>query len=82
MCLTIPGRILRLVAEEPDARVAEVDFGGTRKMVNLVFLPEAAVGDYVVVHAGFATAKIPEAEALEAQGHFRDIQRLTESADT
>jgi len=79
MCLTVPGQILRLGSEDPAGRVAEVDFAGIRKTVNLLFLPEAAVGDYVVVHAGFATARIPEAEALEAQEHFREIQRLTES---
>ncbi|MGD0256838.1 MAG: HypC/HybG/HupF family hydrogenase formation chaperone [Thermoplasmata archaeon] len=81
MCLAVPGRILRVLDETPEARVAEVDFAGVRKSVNLVFLPEAAVGNYVVVHAGFATNLIPEAEALEAQEHFRQIQRLTASAD-
>ncbi len=80
MCLAVPGQILRLLEETTEGRVAEVDFVGTRKVVNLVFLPEAAVGDYVVVHAGFATTLIAEAEAREAQGHFREIQRLTESA--
>lgn len=82
MCLAVPGQILRLRDETTEGRVAEVDFVGTRKSVNLLFLPEANVGDYVVVHAGFATHRIPEAEALEAQGHFREIQRLTESAST
>jgi hydrogenase expression/formation protein HypC len=77
MCLAIPGRILREVEGTPEGRVVEVDFAGTLKRVNLVFLPEAQVGEFVVVHAGFATALIPEAEALEAQEHFRTIQRLT-----
>ena len=79
MCLTVPGKVVRLLGDDPAGRVAEVDFAGTRKTVNLLFLPEAAVGDYVVVHAGFATERIPEAEALEAQGHFREIQHLTGS---
>ncbi|MGA8275083.1 MAG: HypC/HybG/HupF family hydrogenase formation chaperone [Thermoplasmata archaeon] len=81
MCLAIPGQILRVLEETPEARIAEVDFAGVRKSVNLVFLPEATLGSYVVVHAGFATALIPEADALEAQEHFRQIQRLTGSVD-
>ena len=80
MCLAIPGKVLGVVEETPEARVAEVDFAGVRKSVNLVFLPEATVGSYVVVHAGFATALIPEAEALEAQENYRQIQRLSASA--
>jgi hydrogenase expression/formation protein HypC len=77
MCLAIPGRIVRLTEETPENRVAEVDFAGTRRSVNLLYLPEAIVGDYVVVHAGFATTLLPEAEALEAQAHYREIQELT-----
>ncbi|MCI4372040.1 MAG: HypC/HybG/HupF family hydrogenase formation chaperone [Thermoplasmata archaeon] len=79
MCLSVPGRVVRILEETPESRTAEVDFAGVRKSVNLVFLPEAAVGSYVVVHAGFATTVVPEAEALEAQEHFRQIQRLTET---
>jgi hydrogenase expression/formation protein HypC len=81
MCLAMPGQVVRIVEETPESRTAEVDFAGLRKSVNLIFLPEARVGDYVIVHAGFANAVIPELEALEAQEHFREIQRLTGSAD-
>ncbi|MCI4343120.1 MAG: HypC/HybG/HupF family hydrogenase formation chaperone [Thermoplasmata archaeon] len=81
MCLSIPGMVLRMIEETPEARTAEVDFSGIRRTVNLVFLPEAGVGDFVIVHAGFATALIPESEALEAQEHFRQIQQLTGSTD-
>ncbi len=80
MCLAIPGRIFRLTEETAENRVAEVDFAGLRKSVNLLYLPEANVGDYVVVHAGFATTLLPEAEALEALGHYREIQELTGTA--
>jgi hydrogenase expression/formation protein HypC len=82
VCLSVPGQILRVREETPEGRVADVDFAGVQKTVNLLYLPDAEVGDYVVVHAGFATTVIPEAEALEAQGHFREIQRLTESLGT
>ncbi len=77
MCLTIPGRVVRVLEATPEGRVAEVDFAGSVRRVNLLFLPEATVGDYVVAHAGYATGLVDEAEALEAQAHWREIQRLT-----
>ncbi|MGA8664301.1 MAG: HypC/HybG/HupF family hydrogenase formation chaperone [Thermoplasmata archaeon] len=77
MCLAVPGKILRVVEETPEGRLVEADFAGTRKTVNLIFLPEAAVGSYIIVHAGFATTLVSEADALEAQEHFRTIQRIT-----
>jgi hydrogenase expression/formation protein HypC len=81
MCLAVPGKVLRVISDSDEGRVVEADFGGLLKNVNLLFLPEASVGDYVIVHAGFATALIPEAEALEAQAHLREIERLTGPAD-
>ncbi len=66
MCLTIPGRILRIDPSDPTARMAVVEFTGVEKRVNLIYLPEAKVGDYVLVHAGFATDTMVEAEAREA----------------
>jgi len=80
MCLAIPGRVLRLLDVGSPSRVAEVDFAGIRKTVNLVYVPDAAVGDYVIVHAGFATARIGEREALEALEYVRQISSLPESA--
>lgn len=66
MCLMIPGRIENIEGDEPILRTAIVDFSGIVKRVNLVYLPEAEVGNYVLVHAGFATEVIPEEEAREA----------------
>ncbi len=62
MCLAVPGKIL----ESQDIgynRIAKVQFGGVTRQVVLDFVPEAEVGDYVVVHVGFAISKIDEAEA-------------------
>ena len=62
MCLAIPGKIL----SEEDlgfARTARVQFGGIVRQVRLDFVPEAATGDYVLVHVGFAISKIDEEEA-------------------
>lgn len=66
MCLTIPGRIESLAGTGPLDRSATVNFEGLRKTVQMLYLPEARVGEYVLVQAGFAIARVPEEEALEA----------------
>jgi hydrogenase expression/formation protein HypC len=63
MCLAIPGKVLE-TADTDSNRVAQVQFGGVTRQVYLDFVPEAGVGDYVLVHVGFAISKIDEAEAL------------------
>jgi hydrogenase expression/formation protein HypC len=63
MCLAIPGKVLEAV-EHGDNRIAQVQFGSVTRQVYLDFVPEAGVGDYVLVHVGFAISKIDEAEAL------------------
>ena len=67
MCLAVPGKIL-CVADGVDAtigRVATVDFQGSRMEASLSLVPEAAVGDWVLVHAGFALTVLDETEARE-----------------
>ncbi len=62
MCLAVPGKILS--AEDRDgSRVARVQFGGIVRQVYLDFVPEAAVGDFVVVHVGFALSRVDAEEA-------------------
>ncbi|KAA3614332.1 MAG: HypC/HybG/HupF family hydrogenase formation chaperone [Planctomycetota bacterium] len=63
MCLAVPGRILSLHGEDPLQRTAQVDFGGVVKEINMAFLPECGVQDYVLVHVGFAISKVDEEEA-------------------
>ena len=63
MCLAIPGRIERVL--EDDLRTGTVSFGGISKDVCLALVPEAGVGDYVIVHVGFAISKVDEAAAQE-----------------
>lgn len=62
MCLAIPGKILE-VAELGPLRSARVQFGGIVRQVSLNFVPEARMGDYVMVHVGFAISKVDAAEA-------------------
>lgn len=76
MCLSIPGRIVRIDSRDASMRTALVDFDGLEKTVQLLYLPEAVVGDYVVVHAGFATQRLPEPEALEALRYAREMSAM------
>ena len=62
MCLAIPGKILEIQGEAP-LRAARVQFGGIVRQVSLDFVPEAGVGDYVMVHVGFAISRVDAAEA-------------------
>ena len=62
MCLAIPGKILE-TSERDGAPTARVDFGGVTRPVRLDFVPEAQVGDYVIVHVGFALSRVDAEEA-------------------
>lgn len=75
MCLAIPGKVLSV--EEGMGRLAKVQFGGITRTASLDFVPEAGVGDYVLVHVGYAISKIDEEEAqktLEALQSLADLQ--------
>ncbi|MDG6107294.1 HypC/HybG/HupF family hydrogenase formation chaperone [Dactylosporangium aurantiacum] len=62
MCLGVPGRILR-TADAGGITMGTVDFGGVLREVCLAYTPQAQVGDYVIVHVGFAISRVDEAEA-------------------
>jgi hydrogenase expression/formation protein HypC len=74
MCLAVPGEIIEL-AEPPDGelRTGRVSFGGVTKPVCLACVPEAGIGDFVLVHAGFAIAQISRAHAREALAYLAQI---------
>ena len=79
MCLAVPGKVLESRQEGP-SRIAKVGFGGVTRQVYLDFVPDAEVGDYVIVHVGFAISKVDEAEAkrtyelLEEMGAFLEAE--------
>jgi hydrogenase expression/formation protein HypC len=75
MCLGIPGRIVDVTApaDRPDLRTGTVDFDGVRRQVCLAYTPEAGVGDYVIVHVGFAISTVDEAEAERTLSVIRAI---------
>lgn len=70
MCLAIPGQILRL-ADDDGVLMADVSFGGVEKSVCLEYLRDAAVGEYVIVHVGFAIQRLDEASALDTLASFQ-----------
>ena len=78
MCLGIPGRVVSIEQNPLGMTQGKVSFGGITKDVCLAYVPGVAVGDYVVVHVGFAISRIDEEEAAEV---FRLLQRMSETAD-
>ena len=72
MCLAIPGKVIG-IAEENGLRMGRVDFGGVVKRVCLDYVPEVVVGDYTIVHVGFALSKIDEQEAVRTLEVFRQM---------
>lgn len=79
MCLGIPGQITKIWhTEDSNLPMAQVDFGGVGKEVCLSFTPEAQVGDYVVVHVGFAISIIDEEEAERTFAMLAEIEALGE----
>jgi len=79
VCLAVPGRLLSVAGEAPLTRVGRVDFGGVVKEINLAFVPEARVGEYVLVHVGFALTVIDEDEAVQVFEHLREMGELLDA---
>lgn len=79
MCLAVPGRVLSVAGDDPILRTGRVDFGGIVKQINLAFVPDARVGDYVLVHVGIAIAVIDEAEAQRSFEHLQEIGALADA---
>jgi len=77
MCLAVPGKLLSITGSD-ETRMGQVSFGGVGKEACLAFVPEAKVGDYVLVHAGFAITILDEAEATQTLEYFRQIGELAE----
>ncbi len=74
MCLAIPGKIVEFTDALDDVfRIAKVDYGGIQKEVNMSMLPEAKVGDYVMVHVGVAISIVDEQEAQETAKFLRQM---------
>lgn len=77
MCLAVPGRVMSL-EEKDGTQMADVDFGGVRKSVCLQYIPDVQVGEYVVVHVGFAIQRLDEQSAIETLANFEKLGILEE----
>lgn len=78
MCLGIPGRLIE-VYQRDGLTMGKVEFGGILKEICLTYTPEAQVGDYVIVHVGFAISQIDETEAQEIFSYLEAIGELDDS---
>ncbi len=78
MCLAIPGKIERITGDDPLTRMGQVNYGGILKEASLAYVPEAQVGDYVIVHVGFALSRVDEAEAQKVFEYLKQMEELEE----
>lgn len=76
MCLGVPGKILSIEGPDPMLRMGRVSIGGVVRDTNLSFVPEAEVGDYVIVHVGFAISTLDEEEANAVFEYLRQMGEL------
>lgn len=81
MCLAVPGKVTE-VYEAHGTKMGKVDFDGISKEVCLAYLPDIEVGDYTIVHVGFAISKIDEKSALETLQIFREMGILEEELNS
>ncbi len=79
MCLAIPGKVISIEEGESELlRTGRVRFGGIVKEVNLAYVPDAAVDDYVIVHVGFAISKVDPDEAARVFEYLKEMGELEE----
>ena len=78
MCLAVPGKLESISGTDPLLLSGCVDFGGVRREVSLACLPDARVGDYVLVHVGMAIGRVDEDEARKILGYLREMEELAE----
>jgi hydrogenase expression/formation protein HypC len=77
MCLGIPGKVIA-IWDESGTRMSRVDFGGTTKTVCLAYLPDLKIGEFAIVHAGFAINRLDEKSANDTLAMFADLGVLDE----
>ncbi len=82
MCLAVPGKIESIEGAEPMLRTGRVSFGGIVKTVSLAYVPEARIGDYVLVHVGFAISIVDEKEAAQVFAYLEEMGELKELEGT
>ncbi|HLY28661.1 MAG TPA: HypC/HybG/HupF family hydrogenase formation chaperone [Aggregatilineales bacterium] len=78
MCLAIPGRIVNITGDSPLTRTGQIDYGGIFKEASLAYVPEAKVGNYVIVHVGFAIGIVDDVEAHRVFDYLAEMGELAE----
>jgi hydrogenase expression/formation protein HypC len=78
MCLAIPGKVVSISGDDPVTRMGRIDFSGVIKQASLAYVPEVQIGDYVIVHVGFALSKVDEDEAQKVFEYLKQIGELGE----
>ncbi|HMO51737.1 MAG TPA: HypC/HybG/HupF family hydrogenase formation chaperone [Kiritimatiellia bacterium] len=78
MCLAIPGQLQSISGDEGYRRSGRVSFGGVIREVNLAYVPQAKVGDYVMVHVGFALSVVDAEEAAQVFDYLKQMDELNE----
>ncbi|MEQ1606256.1 MAG: HypC/HybG/HupF family hydrogenase formation chaperone [Pyrinomonadaceae bacterium] len=78
MCLAVPGKLVSIDGFDPTFRTGKVNFGGIVKEVNLAYVPEAKLGNYVLVHVGFALTVVDEEEATKVFTYLKEMDELGE----
>lgn len=73
MCLAVPGKIVSIAGDDPLMRSGKLNFGGVLKQVSLAYVPEAKVGDYAIVHVGFAISLIDQDEAEQTLADLKQL---------
>ena len=78
MCLGVPGQVIAIEPNPLGMTMGKVNFAGVTKSVCLAYVPDIQVGDYVVVHVGFAISKVDEREASKVFAYLREMDDLNE----
>jgi len=81
MCLAIPGKVVSISGDDALTRMGKIDFSGVIKQASLAYVPEVVIGDYVIVHVGFALSKVDEAEAEKVFEYLKQMGELGELED-
>jgi len=81
MCLAIPGKVQSINGDDPITRMGRINFSGIIKEASLAYVPEVKVGDYVIVHVGFALSKVDEDEAQKVFEYLKQMGELAELND-
>jgi hydrogenase expression/formation protein HypC len=82
MCLAIPGKVESIRGDDSLSRTGKVNFGGILKEVSLAYVPEVKVGDYVIVHVGFALSRLDEDEAHKVFDYLKEMAELGELGES